>query len=88
MIPGFTLPKTGADWLTRWALQVDVLQGQLAEAQAKIASMSEACLGAQQPTAEHPDTVDKVSGDLWLWHRGCAMQLGDLHGACGVQSWL
>eukprot|EP00891_Asterochloris_glomerata_P006750 jgi/Astpho2/6750/fgenesh1_pg.00102_%23_28_t len=35
-------------------------QGQLAEAQAKIASLSEACLGAQQPTPEHPDTVDKI----------------------------
>ena len=82
------LPKTGAGWLTCCALQVVVLQGQLAEAQAKIASLSEACLRAQQPTPEHPDTVDKVSSNIWLWHRCCAMQLGDLHGACGVQIWL
>ena len=61
-----TLAKTGADWLTRWALQVDALQGQLSDAQARIASMSEARLGAQQPSAEHPDTVNKVSCDLWL----------------------
>ena len=83
-----TLPKTGADRLPCWALQVDVLQEQLAEAQAKIASMSEACLGAQQPTAEHSDTVNKVSSDLWLWHCCCAMQSGDLPGVCGVQLWL
>ena len=82
-----TRAKTGVDRLPCWALQVDALQGQLAEAQARSASMLEARLGAQQPTAEHPDTVNRVSGVLWLWHCCCAMQLGDWHSAC-VQLWL
>ena len=70
--------------------QVCMLARSLVDAPALAATVPPITGLAQAPASvlQHFHIHSAKTGCLWLWHCCCAMQLRNLHGACGVRLWL